>query len=112
MNIDMEGVYRMNLVPERRGGEESVSPGTTDLSTQVRKVGYDVGCECADVGEDLGWEFVDGCEHVFHRSENAGGFDQAFFCADDLIRPVSRTSDQEETTEGFRGVLLREKGSN
>lgn len=112
MNVEVKGVIRVDLFPERRGGEEGVSPETADLSADVRKVRYDVGCGGADVGEDLGWEFIDGCEHVSHRSEDTGSFYQAFFRADDLIRRGSQTLDREETTEGSWGVLLRGKGLN
>ena len=41
------------------------------------------------MGEDLGWEFVDGCERVSDRSDGAGSFNQAAFGADDLRRRVS-----------------------
>ena len=112
MNFDVEGVLRADLFPERRGCEEGVSPVTTDLRTEVCKVCCNVGCEGADVHENLGWEFVDGCERVSHRSEDAGSFKEAFFGVDDLIRRESRTLDREETTEDFGGVLLREKYSN
>ena len=109
MNIGVEGVVRINLVPERRGGEESISPGTTDLSAEVREVRYGVRCGGADVGEDLGWEFVDWCEQVSHRSENAGGFDQAFFSTDNLIRRVSHTLNREETTGALWRTSERER---
>ena len=79
----------MDLVPERRRGEESVSPGTADLSTDVCKVRYDFGCKGADVGKDLGWEFVDGCEHVSERSGDADSSNEAFFGVDNLIKHVN-----------------------
>jgi len=89
MNFDVEGLLRMNLVPQRRGGKEGVSPGTTDLSTEVREVRCNFGCEGADVGEDLRWEFVDGCERVSDRSDGTGSINQTVLDADDLRRRVS-----------------------
>ena len=89
VDIDVEWVCRTDLVPERRGSEKCILPVTTDLSTDVCKVRYGVGCEGADVDEDLGWEFVDRCERVSHRSEDTGSFNQATFSADNLRRRVS-----------------------
>lgn len=43
MNVDMEEVFRVNLVPKGRGHEKSVSPVSTDLCTDVCKVGSGVG---------------------------------------------------------------------
>ena len=44
MNFDVEGVVRVDFVPERRECEEGVSPVTTDLYAKVRKVRYGAGC--------------------------------------------------------------------
>lgn len=107
MDVDVEGVVVVNLVPECRKSEKSSPPVTTDLCAEVCKVGRDVGCEGADVGEDFGWEFVDWCERVSHRSEGADSFNEASFGADDLRRLVSRVLDRR----GAR-VLLRGKGSD
>ena len=82
----MERVFYKDLAPERRGGEKSISPVTTNLSTVVYKVRFGTGREGADMDEDFGREFVDGRERVPQRSEGTGGFDQAFFCDDDLRR--------------------------
>ena len=112
MNIGVDGVFCVDLVPERRGWENCVSPVTTDLCTEVCKVIFEIGCEGADVDEDLGWEFVDGCQRVSDRSDGAGSFNQDFFSANDLMRRTSQMLGPEETTEGLGGVLLRGKGSN
>ena len=99
----MEGVIRVDHVPERREGKESGSPVTADLSTDMGEVGYEVGCEGADVGEDLRWEFVDGRERISDRSDGAGSLDQAFFGIDDLMRWISQTFGRGETTGGILG---------
>ena len=88
----MEGVFNVDHVPDRRGSQKGVSPVAANLSADVRKVGYDVGSECVDVGEDLGWEFVDGRERVSHRSDGADSFGQALLDANDLRSRVSRFS--------------------
>ena len=112
MNFYVEGIFRVDHVPERGGSEKSVSPVTTDLSTKVCQVICGAECGGADVGKNFRWEFVDGCEHVSHRPDRAGSSDQAFFDHDDLRRRVSEVFDREKTTEGSGGILLRGKGSN
>ena len=78
--------------------EESF-PSNNRLAHKCVK-GCESGREGADVGEDLGWEFADGCECVSDRSDGTGSFNQAFFGADDLIEQVNQTLAREETTEG------------
>ena len=112
VNVDVEGVLNVNRVPHRRGSQKGVSPVTTNLSTDVRENRCDVRSEGVDVGEELGWELVDGRKGVSHRSEGAGSFDQAYFNADDLRSRVSRVFVYRGTTEGFWGVPLRGKGPN
>ena len=89
-------------------------PVATNLSAEVCKVGGDVGCECTEVCEDLGWEFVYGRERVSRRSDGTDGSGKAFFGADDLKggeTRVGRELGHGDGTKGPKSIPQREKSS-
>ena len=103
MNVDVEGVFNVDHVPDQRGSQKGVLPVAANLSTDVREVRYNVGSECADVGEDLRWEFVDGRERVSHRLDGANCFGQALLDANNLRSRASRFSFSRGDHQGVLG---------